>query len=275
MVIQESFGGGDPILMPSGALGLAKLTKPTLYNKLYAFRSGRAISDGSTATGAETEGVYTITVDSANRSNTLFSGITFTDGKAQLFTVGSTDEGKNDNSRLKALNYAMNVNGVSGTLLAYPTGSTPSIAFNDIPAGTTIGDQKTQARIITFGVNFGALCRDKGANITSENLTLWRNAVYMLAGLTVPTTPVTGIKQQPVTAPEINVYPNPTSSYIQVNGMAANAFIRIFDVTGKVVFNGKANANEMSIDLSSCTPGLYLLQVESNGTLQHSKILKR
>jgi len=40
-------------------------------------------------------------------------------------------------------------------------------------------------------MNFGAICANAGQNITSDGLTIWRNAVYMLAGLEVPATKAT------------------------------------------------------------------------------------
>lgn len=273
IIVQESFGGADKILTPAGPLGLAKFTLPTLYNKSYAFKTGRALTAGGSATGAETEGVFTLQVDAANRTNTLFNGITMTDGAFPLFTIGATDAGSGDGTKNKALNFANGVTGVDGTLLAYPTGSTPSISVNDIPAGTTIGDQVTQARIITFGMNFGAMCRDNGANITNENYTLWRNAVYMLAGLEVPTT-IVGNKNVSVKT-TVDIYPNPVSDYLNIRGIDAMSSVKVFNALGQQVFVTNSTGDAISIDLSKYNKGIYMLQVESNGKAVTSKFLKK
>jgi hypothetical protein len=37
-------------------------------------------------------------------------------------------------------------------------------------------------------MNYGAICATGGMNITEDCLTIWRNAVYILAGLPVPAT---------------------------------------------------------------------------------------
>ena len=273
IVIQESFGGGDGVLTPAGPLGLAKLTVPTLYNKTYAFKSGRAISDGSAAAGGETAGVCTITVDSANLDNDLFNGLTFVSNQATLLKAGATDLGATSGS--KALNYATGVTGVDGTLLAYPTGSTPSISFNDIAAGDSIGDQPIQTRIITFGINFGAMCREHGLNVTNNNYTLWRNAIYILGGLTVPEDGliIDGINK--ATSATFDMYPNPTSDCLNIRGLDAQSTIRIFNVTGQQLYVGLAENETTSIDLSSFAKGLYLLQVESNGKSVTSKVVKK
>lgn len=273
VIVQESFGGGDKILTPAGPLALAKFTKPTLFNKSYAYKTGRALTAGGSATGAETEGVFTITVDATKQSSPLFNGITFTGDQAALFTIGATDAGSGDGTKNKALNFATGVTGVDGTLLAAPTGSTPAISFNDIPAGTTIGDQLTQTRIITFGMNFGAMCRDNGANITNENYTLWRNAVYMLAGLDVPTTLV-GTKNVSV-APAFEVYPNPAINYINIKGLNEMSTVRVFNAIGQQVMSVKADSDVMSIDVTNYNQGIYLLKVESNGKAVTSKFIKK
>lgn len=188
VVIQESFGGGDAILTPAGALALTKLTKPTVYNKTYAFKKGRALTEGGSATGTETPGIYNITVDTLNQTNPLFKGIKFSNNEAKVFETGSDDFGLIGSST-KALNYTTGLEMTpANPLLAVPAGITvtPSLFINDIPAATSLGGEVIPARMIALGMNFGAICASKGKNITAEGLTIWRNAVYVLAGLEVP-----------------------------------------------------------------------------------------
>ncbi|NLE32681.1 MAG: T9SS type A sorting domain-containing protein [Bacteroidales bacterium] len=275
LIIQESIGGGDKILTPAGPLALKKLPIPTLYNKAYAFKKDRALTaaGAGSATGAETEGVYTITVDAANQSNDLFKGITFIDNQAAMFKAGADDNGGDTKS--KALNFANAVSGAQKSLLAYPTGSTPTLAFNDIQAGDTIGGEVIKSRMITFGMNFGAIARDGGVNVTNENYTLWRNAVYMLAGLPVPSSPVIIDAVKKVAVNSFDIYPNPTSDRLNINGLDESSLVRIYNLTGKQLFVGKAEQATMSIDLSTYDKGLYLLQVETNGKSFTSKVIKK
>lgn len=274
LIVQESFGGGDGILTPSGALGLSKLTVPTLYNKTYAFRNGRALVNGGSATGGEVEGVYTITVDPANQANDLFKGLTFVDDKVALFTVGADDNG--GDSRTKALNYATGVVGAEKSLLAYPSVETvPSLSFNDIQAGDTIGGEVINTRIITFGMNFGAICRDGGANITLANYTLWRNAVYVLGGMAVPTTaPELPDAVKEVAAKVFDIYPNPTSDRLNIQGLDGASTVRIYTLTGKQLFMDKVEQGSTSIDMTGFDKGIYMLQIESNGKSINTKIVK-
>jgi hypothetical protein len=223
VIVQESFFGGNEILTPLGGLGLANINKPFLYNKNFALTDGRAFANGNLGRGAETESILTITVDTLSQGNDLFKGIIFTDNKAKLFQSGAGDFGIND--RQKALNYANNVViSTDNTLLAIPSDivDTPTICFNDIPSGTVIGGETLAARMITVGMNFGAICKDNGTNITAKGLTIWRNAVYMLAGLPVPNMLV-GIEQNniPIANAGSNQEVNELS-VVSLNGSASS-----------------------------------------------------
>ncbi len=205
VVVQESFGGANDILKPGRTLALDTFMVPVVFNKNYAFAAGRAFASGTAGSGAETEGVgyVYLKVDPANQSNDLFKGVTFVGDTVALFKVTTNDAGVTVNpDRNKAINYALNVGLVNAggdtlknTLLALPARINPAhtgitVCFNDIPAGTKVGSETLKARMITLGMNFGAICGAYGSNITSAGLTIWRNAVYMAAGLTVPDTPV-------------------------------------------------------------------------------------
>lgn len=185
IIIQESFGGADGILTPAGALGIAKLNVPTIYNKTYAFKNGRAISSGSSA-GADIESVYTLTVEKDNQAWALFDGVEFSDtNTVAMFFDGATDAGLQDGSKHKGLNYIKSLNGIESTLLAVPTGVTNATAcINFVPAGTVLASETTAADMFIFGMNSGALLANNGKNVTEDNLKIWKNAVYILAGIT-------------------------------------------------------------------------------------------
>jgi hypothetical protein len=76
IIIQESFGGNNGILTPSGGLGLAKITKPFIYNKNYALQAGRAFVASTAGAGVEAQS-YFLKVDPANQTNPMFKGIFF------------------------------------------------------------------------------------------------------------------------------------------------------------------------------------------------------
>ncbi|RIH65435.1 T9SS C-terminal target domain-containing protein [Mariniphaga sediminis] len=201
VVVQESFGSTASILSPTGSAALSQISVPFVYNKVYALKDGRAIASGSPTGGGDIAG-KDIEVDPANQSNELFNGITFTDNKFTVFKETADDNGAGGT---KALNYARGVTmSNTSTLLgeaAEITDAASSIFVNDIPSGTQIGSETTQARMISFGQNFGAISKNGGKNFTTNGLTLWRNALYSLAGITVPATPYVGVLVEPDLGP--------------------------------------------------------------------------
>jgi len=73
----------------------------------------------------------------------------------------------------------------------------------------------------------------------------------------------------------IDVYPNPTSSFLNIKGLDALSTVKIFNITGQRVFEGRANSDQFSIDCSKYSQGMYLLQVVSQGKAVNTKFIKK
>jgi hypothetical protein len=253
VVVQESFGSGDAILKPAGVLALKTVPKPMIYNKSYALRKNLAL-DG-TSPGAAAEGGNEISVAAGSETNPLFTAIPLTDNKFVPFVTTTTDLGA---AGTKATNYTTaNVVSGSSTLLASPTGvTTAAFCINDVPAGTTIDSETTLARIIFIGQNYGAICATEGTNMTSANLTLWRNAAYILTGLTVPTTPVT------TALPRIKT---DSGSVLAIAGgikVSTNApsKVSVYSVDGKVIASKTISGTETI----ACQKGIYMVRINGS-----------
>jgi hypothetical protein len=189
IVVQEGFGSGATILKTSGSLSLSAMPKPLIYNKTYAFRNNLAVG-ASTATAADIAQLA-ISVSAGAVNNDLFKACTInSNNEITVFVTGTNDFGA---AGTKSLNLARgNVMSNSNTLLAQPVTTTDAtISINDIPAGTVIDNTTMNSRLITFNMNFGAICANAGKNITDDGLTMWRNAAYILTGLPVPSTKAT------------------------------------------------------------------------------------
>lgn len=181
IIVQESFGGADKALI-DGVLSIGEVKRPMLFNKTYALGSRRGTADG---TRADAQGDWFVTVK--DDVNPIFKGI---EGEnVRVFYDGATDDGA---AGTKGLTYVYGISEMpEGSLVAAPsTVDNASVAINDIHADSKIGGKTTQARVITFGMNYGAICREGGKYMTDEAFTMWRNAAYMLLGLEVPAEPV-------------------------------------------------------------------------------------
>ena len=62
----------------------------------------------------------------------------------------------------------------------------------------------------------------------------------------------------------INVYPNPTSGEITLEGEGIN-HVRIVNASGQTVYNAKVEDEQIRIDLSNVAKGIYMMHIEANG----------
>ena len=76
----------------------------------------------------------------------------------------------------------------------------------------------------------------------------------------------------------ITIYPNPTKGILSVEikdyTAKLQAEFRITDLSGKTIFNRKANSAIQTFDLSRHAAGIYLLQIRINGESVVWKIIK-
>lgn len=77
-----------------------------------------------------------------------------------------------------------------------------------------------------------------------------------------------------------NVFPNPTVSsfeiFIKTEGKSPQLDIRLIDLNGKILFNKQITAvNEpINVNVSKFNRGLYILEIQYNNKLIHSKVIK-
>lgn len=60
----------------------------------------------------------------------------------------------------------------------------------------------------------------------------------------------------------VNLYPNPTKSHIEIQGVSGNLNFNILDQTGRIILSG--NTNNQRIDTSKLCAGQYIFQIFSN-----------
>ncbi|MFB6343226.1 DNRLRE domain-containing protein [Saccharicrinis sp. FJH62] len=268
---QESFASDDVVWSLGGSLNLRN-SVPMIMNKTWAWKSNKPAVTSTASVNRIAD--VTVTVDAANQLNPLFSGITFTDNSIQLFREPVGEIG------LDVLNgLAMSD---KTTLLASAsnvTSTDSSIVINDIPAGTQIGtnaEDVTGARIIAFCMNYETLADVTG--ITSENMTIWRNAVYMLAGLIPPAELYVNEDYIGVAVQEINsnasisVYPSISSGSFTVEFANNPGMITVYNLSGKVVKQLVATTKIENINIIGS--GLYIIKAESAGVSKLFKVVK-
>lgn len=75
------------------------------------------------------------------------------------------------------------------------------------------------------------------------------------------------------TIAEINLYPNPTSSIINVTSVSDNATFKVYNLLGQTVINGKLSNG--SINVSNINAGNYILEITDKETTTVKRFIKQ
>lgn len=80
--------------------------------------------------------------------------------------------------------------------------------------------------------------------------------------------------EAPVLANDISVYPNPSSSLINIASKSILASIALYDAQGRVLIARKENSNTAIVDINSRQRGAYFLKIYYEGGSKTKKIVK-
>ncbi|SDM49811.1 Por secretion system C-terminal sorting domain-containing protein [Catalinimonas alkaloidigena] len=291
IIAQETLSSGAPLFQPGGSVGIRNIKTPIIYNKTNIFRDGRAVTDAD-AVAATTQHFY-LTVPQVNQRHDLFRGIDFSAGEqvrmiAELAANDGSDGGD------KALDIVNHLDiSTSGTLLAtVPEVTDPdqALVVNYLPAGTQLGADPAdvlQVDAVVLPFAYGALVKGDGANVSSEALTIWRNAAYLLTRLPVPeelyinadyTPDITSV--DPFESVDIRFSPNPTHDRVQltVGGSNERTAIALYNLRGQQLWYHTLVTGPhrgVSVDMSRYSEGIYLLQVVRGRQRRSFKIVKQ
>ncbi|MFB6320889.1 T9SS type A sorting domain-containing protein, partial [Saccharicrinis sp. FJH54] len=273
---QEPFGSSSAIWKRGGSLGMGSLTVPHIINKVYAMKAGRGFATGAAGSGAEQASDFFLHVDAANQTNDLFKGLAFEGDSIRIFWAGFADDGSDDGEHFKGLQYATDVTfNPANSALAMSTKApaNATVGINYLATGDSIGSEEMQAPMITMAMNYGAICGNNGRNMTGAALTIWRNAVYMLAGLPVPEEAiVTSVKEVSKKAADVSVYPSITSGMFTVEFANEPGMITVYNLSGRVVKQVVPSSGKESISIDGT--GLYIIKAESAGASKLFKVVK-
>ena len=78
-----------------------------------------------------------------------------------------------------------------------------------------------------------------------------------------------------IATPKIAIAPNPATSIINITGLPAEvSFIKIADMTGKILLQQKATAGKSTMNISGIKPGNYFVQFLINNKVQTLQLVK-
>ncbi|HXU27590.1 MAG TPA: T9SS type A sorting domain-containing protein, partial [Bacteroidia bacterium] len=194
-------------------------------------------------------------------TTSVVDGVAFAPTATDTYTVTGTD-----------VNNCTNIASVMVTVNSLPATPTVTQAGNVLSSsvsGTSYQWYFNSAAITTNG--------------TSATYTATANGVYQVEVFNASncssisaTYTVSGMGIASVTAAKnVNVYPNPASSFITVATDTKISLIEMYDISGKVIISEIPSTNTHTIQLNGVEPGIYFLKTEKNNQISVQKIIVR
>ena len=268
VIAQETLSSGGDFFTPTGKLGVRNIKTPIIYNKSSAFRDGRAVTD-TDANNLNTQNL-SITVLPENQDNDLFSGIDFSgSNEIRLLAETSESNGNDGGDRAIEIINGLNISPTGSLLASVPevSNAEQAVVFNFWPQGTQLGENPMDVLntdAFAFSLSYGAIVNGDGENISSEALTMWRNAAYILTGLEVPSElyfnpdfTLSIDKAGKVSNVSSNV--RAIGNRIYVSDVKSSAEINIYSISGVLVKTIKTN-EDMDFNFNS---GLWIATVKT------------
>lgn len=73
----------------------------------------------------------------------------------------------------------------------------------------------------------------------------------------------------------ISVYPNPTSQFVNVDGLPLNARLTLINALGQIIWTIETNQTTVQADLSNVVPGVYYLQIYTSQGIVSKPITRK
>lgn len=86
---------------------------------------------------------------------------------------------------------------------------------------------------------------------------------------------VGGLAVSDVKRSEVKVYPNPVVDIVNIEAADKVKSVQVYDLTGKVVASQTLNAVKNQVNLSKLTPGVYVVNIQTEKGTQSVKIVKK
>src|SRR5690606_82613 len=138
----------------------------------------------------------------------------------------------------------------------------PSVEGTDIGHGYFTYEVKLQP-----GIQIGDVITNQAEIIFDSNPSIWTN--------TWTTEFVTALGTQQHSLANVAVYPNPSTGIINVRSESMIENLSINDVTGKKIMTRDFNSNDVSVDISNLSNGIYFMSIQSGKQQQTVRIVKQ
>ena len=88
---------------------------------------------------------------------------------------------------------------------------------------------------------------------------------------------ITGVGINETANNVVSIYPNPTNGMVNINFGGNNSTVNysISSIEGKMVETGKTSTNNITVDLSNESKGVYFIKIKTESTSTVYKLIKQ
>ncbi|MGI9579838.1 reprolysin-like metallopeptidase [Chryseobacterium sp. RRHN12] len=138
-----------------------------------------------------------------------------------------------------------------------------------VPADAYNGDKTLRMRVASGFFNASAdACSSPSVDANGELFSrgsVWDFSVKINAAL--------GVKESVQSSSDINIYPNPADTFVEVKNLKGKADYKIYSADGRLVQEGKAEGQRISV--ASLIKGVYVITIKDDKTTYHTKLIKK
>lgn len=196
-----------------------------------------------------------------------------------ILVCQSTDTALSNSIHLDIISIPPPVVSVSNSPLTYTLGD--YVTFTGHPPGSPAGLTYAWTKNGVF-INGNTTTTFTSNNVSQTDLVCF--IVYSPVACTTPDSGIacagtTEVGNVQAASGSVQIYPNPVNESLTIEmsgGTGSNSFaVKIFDITGRPVYNGVMNASKMQIDTRAFVKGTYILELEgADGARVIKKIVK-
>ncbi|MBB6330641.1 hypothetical protein HNP24_001591 [Chryseobacterium sediminis] len=139
-----------------------------------------------------------------------------------------------------------------------------------VPANAYNGDKTLRMRVASGFFNASAdACASpfvdvNGGGVLSSG-SVWDFSVKINAAL--------GVKESVQTSSDLEIYPNPADTFVEVKNLKGKADYKIYSADGRLVQEGKLEGQR--INVASLIKGMYVITVKDDKTTYNTKLIKK
>lgn len=215
-----------------------------------------AVDDGTGLAGFSSNVVYTLN-NNTNDANTWFytNGVNLQAGTSYTFTFDYANYASPQSFKVVYGNSPVNTS-MTNVIHDYPSTNVTTYTTGSF----TITPATTGVYYLGFNVYTTAAMSGNLGLMAFDNLSL--------------TTTSLSTSENLLSKNDVQVYPNPTSDYLNIKGAKNVSGIKVLDVSGRVVLS--SDKAEQKIDVSQLVKGAYILNVKNtDGTSSTHKFIKK